>query len=321
MPTTTSRSRTAHGAGRRPRLTALLAAIGLVIAGLVAAGPSFAAQPIAPTSIAVEVSTDLGVGEYAPPVLAKAGDDIDVLLTLEPAGATFTKNTALDLSVEGGTGTGTLTPSRVVFPKGTTSYAFTVTYSVAESGLRLKVSPAPTNGPATGLQQDNYSNTFDIQKSLLLAKAGSPALASGFGADACGQDSPEPLCGIAYLPNGITSEQAALAIAECTADLGCTEGSQVVSFLAGLGVYSHTDPATLVLRCDKTLCAGGGVNSYTVKGAKLASDPLEPVPACAVKGEVQEGEPFCIDYRQSHRDNAGDLLLYWLVTDDLRGII
>jgi hypothetical protein len=31
------------------------------------------------------------------------------------------------------------------------------------------------------------------------------------------------------------------------------------------------------------------------------------------------GNAFCTDYRRSHRDNAGDLLLYLLFVRDMRG--
>ena len=317
MPTTTQRDRS----GRRARIIALFAALGLLLSGLALAAPSSAAPPITPTSIDVQVSTDNSpyVGGNPPDVLAKAGDSIYVLLTLQPPGATFNKNTALDLTVVGGTGV--FTPSRVSFPKGLNTFEFAVTYSKAEVGIQLNVSPAPSNGKASGLAQNNLSDPFEIQRTLITASAGSPQLASGFGSDVCGQDSPEPLCGIAYLPNGISSEKAALAIADCSPAVPCSPGSQIVSFLAGLGAYSHTNPATVVLRCDKSLCGGGGVSSYTVQAAKFWGEALTAAPACTDKGQVQAGEPYCIDYVQSRRDNAGDLLLYWLVTDDLRGTI
>jgi hypothetical protein len=86
--------------------------------------------------------------------------------------------------------------------------------------------------------------------------------------------------------------------------------------------YTREDPATILVRCDKTFCKGGGVGSYTIQ-ATVPWDELnfEPVPACQIKGQVQAGENYCVDYVQSHRDNAGDLLLYWLVAEDLRGTI
>ena len=67
------------------------------------------------------------------------------------------------------------------------------------------------------------------------------------------------------LPKGIASSAAALSSGIC-ADAGCN-GAEEVQFLAGLsGLYEKpAPPATLILRCDKTKCAGKGVASYTAK--------------------------------------------------------
>ena len=32
-----------------------------------------------------------------------------------------------------------------------------------------------------------------------------------------------------------------------------------------------------------------------------------------------DGRDFCLDYVQSHRDNSGDALFYFLFTHDMRG--
>ncbi|HEX3337481.1 MAG TPA: hypothetical protein VHS54_13545, partial [Jatrophihabitans sp.] len=79
--------------------------------------------------------------------------------------------------------------------------------------------------------------------------------------------------------------------------------------------------AVLIIRCSKQQCPGGGVKSYTIKVSFSASGPLGTVAApCAAKGVAQDaaGHTFCTDYVQSHRDNAGDALLYLLFTNDMR---
>jgi len=82
------------------------------------------------------------------------------------------------------------------------------------------------------------------------------------------------------------------------------------------------DPALLIIRCSKKQCLGKGLNSYTLKVSFSATGPLNLVSApCVSKGVAQDasGNNFCTDYVQSHRDNAGDLLLYVLFTQDMRG--
>jgi hypothetical protein len=41
-------------------------------------------------------------------------------------------------------------------------------------------------------------------------------------------------------------------------------------------------------------------------------------PACPSKGVIGEGQPHCVDYRASKRDNAGDLNLVLLFFEDPR---
>lgn len=325
-PRTTHRTRPQR---RGTKALAGLAAAAALVSGLVAtASPSTAGPPVTPTGITVALSTDnTGIGGVVPDVLAAAGDPVQMSLTLTPAGATFTTDTPLALSAYAGSGT--VSPSSVLFPKNTNSISVPVTYSAVGNGVQLDVSPAQAKGKPSGLAAHNVSAPFDSLKSLLKAAAGSPALASGFGASQCGTTTDEPLCGVVMLPNGITADTtAALGIATCTTDYGCRAGSQIVSFIAdltsasGTPLYSRTRPATVILRCDKSLCKGNGINSYTVKASAAAiGASFTDVPACPAKGVVGANQTMCTDYVQSTRDNAGDLLLYWLITEDPRGTI
>jgi hypothetical protein len=321
-----------HAAGPRRRgATALagLAATAALVAGLVAtAAPSNAAPPITPTGISVALATDnAGIGGVVPDVLAAAGDPIQLTMTLTPAGATFNQDTPLSVSTY--VGSGTVSPSSVVFPKNTNSMSVPMTYSAVENGVQVDVAPAQAKGKPNGIPAHNVSAPFDSLKTLLKAAAGSPDLAGGFGAAQCGTTTDEPLCGIVMLPNGITADTtAALGIATCTSSYGCRPGSQIVSFIADLSsasgapLYTRTSPATIILRCDKSVCNGGGISSYTVKASTAAiGGSFADVPACPAKGVVGANQTMCTDYVQSTRDNAGDLLLYWLITEDPRGTI
>lgn len=94
----------------------------------------------------------------------------------------------------------------------------------------------------------------------------------------------------------------------------------------------NQDPATLVMKCDKKLCGTGAIQRQ-VLNVTLSPNPQSAfggdlvAPACPAKGVVgydpgqpygAGNSPFCIDYVQSTRDNAGDTILYLLFVLDLK---
>lgn len=94
----------------------------------------------------------------------------------------------------------------------------------------------------------------------------------------------------------------------------------------------NQDPATLVMKCDKKLCGTGAIQRQVLT-VTLSPNPQSAfggdlvAPACPAKGVVgydpgqpygAGNSPFCIDYVQSTRDNAGDTILYLLFVLDLK---
>jgi hypothetical protein len=77
-------------------------------------------------------------------------------------------------------------------------------------------------------------------------------------------------------------------------------------------------PATLVVKCDKSLCAGGGINSYHLGVVLVPGTPEQIAPSCPSKGVVGATQSFCVDYVQSTRDNAGDTHLFLLFVEDAK---
>ena len=69
------------------------------------------------------------------------------------------------------------------------------------------------------------------------------------------------MCGVVILPNGATSTQVLLSLGACDPTYaGCDPRGAVVQTLAGLaGLYTKTSPATILMRCDKSLCGSQGV--------------------------------------------------------------
>jgi hypothetical protein len=87
--------------------------------------------------------------------------------------------------------------------------------------------------------------------------------------------------------------------------------------LAGLDGYEKTAPATILVRCDKTLCGGGSIQSKRLSYTLSGNDALKTAAACPAKGTVG-AEPACVDYVQSRRDGSGDTFLFLLFSRDAR---
>jgi hypothetical protein len=307
-----------------PLRSGLTAAIIIASGALAANGDNAGATTIAPTAITATASTDnSGLGGAVPNVLVAAGGSFNLTVTLSPPGSAFNNDTTLNLTPDTGQG-GTFTPGSVVMPGGTNSATFAIAYSAFANGVQVNVGVAKTNGKLSNVTS-GATAPFDVLKVLSKFTATDPRLATGLGvgnAD-CTQATTESECGTLILSHGIASGSGALSLGACSSSLGCTNGSQVVQFVADLGsTYTSTDPALLIIRCSKQQCPGKGINTYTVKLSFQSSGPLDLVSApCLSKGVALDASnnTFCTDYVQSHRDNAGDALLYVLFTHDMRG--
>ncbi|HEY3713262.1 MAG TPA: hypothetical protein VGL39_01950 [Jatrophihabitantaceae bacterium] len=310
-----------------------LAALGLVVPLAVGTISTAQATASAPTGVNVVASTaNGGLGGAVPTVLVQAGSAFTLAVSLSPDGATFNKDTTLSLTPSldpavGGSPHGSFSPSPITFPAGVSSQSFSVSYSAVDNGVILTASVAAKG--KTGGVTPGSTAPFDVLSTLLPLAKGNPQFADGVGVGTagCTQATTEPECGTVVLPNDIESSNAALSLGKCTANLGCTSGSQVVQFIGDLGTrYTPQTPATLIFRCDKQVCrnSNNGVKGFTLKVSQSATGPLDHVSQpCAAKGVadngLNNGDTFCTDYVQSHRDNSGDLLLFLLFTQDMRG--
>jgi hypothetical protein len=297
--------------GRHRRLVAALA--GLVLAVPLAVVAT-AAQAVTPQAVGLrfDAVADHASG-FPAPVKGQPFDVTVTALDVNGLPVAVNKATPISLSVLVGTGTlsGTTTGS---IPKnsstGTISGAI---YSAFGNSQQFAV----TSPQLTGTQF-----TVDVQavlgfKDLKPGKAGS--------VDSCvGMTAAQPTCATLVLPNGangraVLTEQSCRDSFTCRADNGVT--SLLVNGVADLGtLYSRTNPATLIVGCDKSVCGNGGVSSFQLL-AQLKLD-LAPglAPACPSKGQIDPSGPaYCVDYVQSKRDNAGDTWLYLLFADDVRG--
>lgn len=306
---------------RRVRVVGLLLA-GLIAQLLVGRLPAASAtSPSGPTGIDTSVSTSnptLGTPQGLPNVLATPGSPFTVQVDL--VGGTFTKDTVLNLISNTGK---SFSSATVKIGAGQTVATIQVSYPAVVNQLTVTaVEPVKGNQVAP---TPHASLQFDIVKTLNLVDSSEPNFGNGIGVGVgnadCTQATTETTCGILLLPNGAGSAQVALSLGACSTALGCTSAKgEIVQFVGDLsGRYTKQAPATMIVRCDKSVCSGSGVNKYTVKGSLLPSPAvLAPLPACTAKGVIDQNVIQCTDYVQSHRDNAGDLLLYVLTTQDAR---
>lgn len=328
MRTRHQHSRT-RSRSRATTVGVLGAVIGLFLGLIAVAAPSGAAPVVVTFDVVVSTETQQTVGGNDPVVLVEADngdpanheDELFVTLTLQPPGTTFKQDTVVRLT-PGGSGTGAFSPSSVIFPKDETTWEFSgITYGTVESGITLVATSGRGPKAVTGT-----SAVFDVGYDVVFQDTTTNPVTLETD---CVASRTTPLCAQVLLPKGVPT-RSALAIGACQEyystgqDAACrsAEGS-IVSFMADVELtYKPEDPATIIVHCDKSYCKGGGVTQYTLM-ARPDWDGLTfaAAPACATKGQVQAGEPYCVDYVQSKRDNAGDLILYWLVAFDPRGAI
>lgn len=312
---------------RRPRLLlVLLACLGLAVAGLVA-GAANAASP-APVRIQIDgissaTAAPAGTPDGSVPyVLVKAGDDFVVDVSFYDASgapASFNSDTTLEIS----SSAGTLTPSTGIAPKGETSAHLTTSLSSAANQVALTVSvPGKGKRPSdVAPGTSSAGQLFDVVSQLRFEDSATD-FSQGIGGDGnCTEATrQDPVCGIVLLPKGANS-QVLLSLGVCdSAYAGCgSDKGSVVQTLADLSaLYSKADPATIVMKCDKSLCKGGAIQNFHLSFSFSGNDALGTAQPCPAKGTIGADQDACVDYVQSKRDGSGDTHLYLLVPRDVR---
>ncbi|HET8561217.1 MAG TPA: hypothetical protein VFL69_11920 [Marmoricola sp.] len=189
---------------------------------------------------------------------------------------------------------------------GTAANAVTLSASVSR-GSSKGTSPVP-------------SAPFDVQITYTTNSQGSPLSQVGgtAGGAGCTPTPDAPTCADLLLPDGSTTS-ILMSMGLCTGIAKCT--GSVVQALVGLdqSTYTRSNPATMIMKCDKTLCGGGGINKQQLMVQLTPADTPTIAPACPAKGTIGADQDFCVDYVQSTRDNAGDTYLYLLFFKDVRG--
>jgi hypothetical protein len=224
--------------------------------------------------------------------------------------ATYTGTTTLQTAGGNGTLAGTTSAS---FDNQSTVTVAGATYTGYGNGISLTASAPGLNSATTSI---NVSLFATVQNSA-------PGQNTTVTSSDCTDATPSvPVCSSVILPNG-ASGPIVLSEAACNPFTPCLTGSQnqalLVDTTAALsGLYTRNKPATLQLRCDKTLCGGASANGFPILFKPTGGTDFLTAPACPSKGRIGPDQTFCQDFVQDHRDNAGDLVAYVLFLDDLK---
>ena len=332
--------------GRRRRLVlALVGCLAVVSSGLVVEGASGANT--APVAIVVDSITGQDLTELgdlppgaAPLTFVKVDQTFTVDVSFkDSAGVTvpFNTDTVLEITGTSNQGTVVLEPSRVTVPKGNATFSLPTSIGVSANQVVLTVKPVakqlaksvapgvsylPSATPAKDLR-------FDVAEDARVA-AGVSGFEQGIGGgeDCVNATREAPVCGVVILPRG-AGANVLLSVGACDTTgtyAPCFEGPRgpggavVQTLFAQPTVpYSVTSPATLVVKCDKTLCGTGAIQGLTVNYALLGNGALIAAAPCPAKSTMAAPGVPCVDYVQSSRDGSGDTLLHLLTDRDLRG--
>lgn len=311
---------------RRGLVFLLLASLVAALGGLLGTTAASAISATAPVSMVITsvVGAQAPAGTPAgsvPFALVKAGDPFTVNVAFFDSAnnpASFNNDTTLKLTSTAGT----LSPSTGVAYGGASTAQITTSLSTVANqvGLTVTVVSGPAKGLTTG--PPSAGQRFDVLSELRFENS-SANFQQGIGGDSNCTTATKaaPVCGIVVLPNGAVSSQVLLSLGACDATYakcGSTRGSVVQTLFADGGLYSDTDPATLIVKCDKSLCGGGPIHDLVVNFSFGGNDVLSAAAACPAKFTIGAGQGACIDYVQSKRDGAGDTHLYALFAHDLR---
>lgn len=186
----------------------------------------------------------------------------------------------------------------------------------AANGVTLSASVAKGSSKGTSPVP---SAPFDVQSTYTTNPQGSPLTQIGgtSTADGCNATPGSPICADLLLPAG-SSTSILMSTGLCNGFATCA--GSVVQALVGLDNYSRSNPATLIVKCDKTLCGGGSISKQQLLVQLTPADPLTTAPPCPAKNTIGATQDFCVDYVQSTRDNAGDTWLYLLLYKDARAM-
>jgi hypothetical protein len=237
------------------------------------------------------------------------------------------KSVTLEITVSGGPAFTGASATRIVVPKGAVGGSFDqLALDAAANDVVLSVrAVAPARDvltvvPGSTLQlepRQALNVARDVASFEIDASSGATVSKQGPGVP-CTATPEQPTCVDLVLPASAGNGTRALfSTGVCSDSVGCEPGRDVLQVLAVFELPKD-NPATLVVKCDKTLCGVGPLTGSVLKVSLASDGALRAAPACGAKGVIDSGTETCVDYVQSKRDGSGDTHLYWLVPRDAR---
>lgn len=307
------------------RTTLFTAAAAALVAALLPSVAARAASLPAPTQLTAWVTSDIAppcnpsdtCGNPGVLIVQNTAFTLHVSLTDDTsAPAAFNKDTKLTLSAT--PGAQFLSPTSVTMGKDLSEQTFPVTYSTFANNVVIRVS---YSAKRSGFSGDTPA--FNVLQTLETF-GGQPGTGfqHGIGPDDCATvSSTNPVCGILMLSNGSNTD-VLLSSGSCVG-VGCNTKGTVTQFIGDIsGLYSKTNPASLIIKCYRTVCGRGGVSQLVgVAADSQNTGALVTAPPCPAKNTIGADQDFCTDQIQNVRLNADDSLIYILFADDFRGSI
>jgi hypothetical protein len=306
------------------------AALSALVLSPVLTGTAHAGSLPAPAfaSVAVndsDVVTSPVDGTSKPTVITQTGSVVHVTVSLwtssaKTSPAAFNKDTDFTLTSGGVSVTRT-------FAANQSSQDFdTAPLGAAVNQTAVSVSFPSLKGKSA-VPAASSPTVFDVLSFVVADTAGAGYTRNvGKGGASCGEvTAQQPFCATVLLPKGAGSIVLGTGACDDTTYTDCAskKNSFVLELLADLegAGYSPTEPATVILSCDKIYCGNGAIKNNVPHFTTEGNAALENVPACTAKGVAPGPDALfaaCVDYVQSTRDNAGDTHLWLLFARDSR---
>lgn len=328
-------------------ITALITALTSVLVGSATARP----QP-APVRIQIDTITGMAAPsgvptEAVPTTIVEASERRDVpaaeeIFTIQVSfwgadgqPASFPVNTRFTIT----SSQGKVRVLGVDILAGLTAGQLTATMTAPVNRVAVTVDDVAPRKKAAGVASDTSTaaQLFDVVGGIRVvpSQRGVDQTAGIGGEDGSCREATRavPVCGVLMLPRGAVSSTILLSTGACDAVYtkcrtapNAAPGA-VVQVLADLdfettsgvlqNLYTRTAPATIVVKCDYSLCRGGALKKLRLNYSLQGNDALVGVPDCPGKSTIGKAQDACTDYVQSKRKRA-DTWLYFLFFKDAR---
>ena len=232
--------------------------------------------------------------------------------------------------VPSSTGPKTTLLGTVLVPKDTTDIVFEWTFTEAIEDAYLLLESVERRDPVRRGQSD----TFDVQSEFSENPVGTN-LDIAIGGDIsegdpanCTPTQQEKICYELHFPPLSTTTSHLLSVGNCNLNIVtlCTKNLEYFWSIVAVDStkVTPTNPIIADMGLDKSLKGitfGNGVPKARWIFRPTSSGDWKDVPDCPSRGVLGDGQEYCQDTSESHRDNSGDTWIRLLFLKDARGML